>query len=140
LESNDYNKSYLANMKALTTIAYIGAAVGLAALGVTMAKTNPSQAEYEEYAVQRLAKYLKTDVCKKTTNLLENLINFNCEKLVDSASPQMQEVISRTTKRQNYILFSVYSTDLKLNSWIPSYRFETVGAFNQLYTYTAEEQ
>ncbi len=105
-----------------------------------MAKTNPSQAEYEEYAVRRLAKYLKTDVCKKTTNLLENLINLNCEKLVDSVNPQMQEVIARTTKRQNYIIFSVYYTDLKLNSWIPSYRFETVGAFDQLYTYTAEEQ
>jgi hypothetical protein len=44
-------KFYLANMKALITFAYFGAAAGLAALGVTMAKTNPSQAEYEEYAV-----------------------------------------------------------------------------------------
>ncbi|MBW4684194.1 MAG: DUF4359 domain-containing protein [Komarekiella atlantica HA4396-MV6] len=127
-------------MKALTTIAYLGAAAGLAALGVTMAKTNPSQAEYEEYAVQQLAKYLKTDVCKKTTNLLENLINLNCEKLVDSVNPQMQEILARTTERQNYIIFSIYRTDLKLNSWIPSYRFETVGALNQFYTYTAQEQ
>ncbi|NDJ21672.1 DUF4359 domain-containing protein [Nostoc sp. B(2019)] len=127
-------------MKALTTIAYVGAAAGLAALGVTMAKTNPSQAEYEEYAVQRLAKYLKTDVCKKTTNILENLINLNCEKLVDSVNPQMQGILARTTERQNYIIFSIYRTDLKLNSWIPSYRFETVGALNQFYTYTAQEQ
>ncbi|WP_193196745.1 DUF4359 domain-containing protein [Nostoc sp. MG11] len=127
-------------MKALTTIAYVGAAAGLAALGVTMAKTNPNQAEYEEYAVQRLAKYLKADVCKKTTNILENLINLNCEKLVDSVNPQMQEILARTTERQNYIIFSIYRTDLKLNSWIPSYRFETVGALNQFYTYTAQEQ
>ncbi len=133
-------KFYLANMKALTTIAYVGAAAGLAALGVTMAKTNPNQAEYEEYAVQRLAKYLKADVCKKTTNILENLINLNCEKLVDSVNPQMQEILARTTERQNYIIFSIYRTDLKLNSWIPSYRFETVGALNQFYTYTAQEQ
>lgn len=52
-------------MKPLTLIAYTGAAAGLAALGVAMAKTNPSQVEYEEYAVQRLTEYLKTDVCKK---------------------------------------------------------------------------
>ncbi|MBE9034545.1 DUF4359 domain-containing protein [aff. Roholtiella sp. LEGE 12411] len=127
-------------MKALITFAYFGAAAGLAALGVTMAKTNPSQAEYEEYAVQRLAKYLKTDVCKKTTNILENLINLNCDKLVDSVNPQMQEIIARTTEKQNYIIFSIYRTDLKLNSWVPSYRFETVGAFDQFYTYTAQEQ
>jgi hypothetical protein len=34
----------------------------------------------------------------------------------------------------------VYRTEFKLNSWIPSYRFETVGAFNNFYTYTAEQQ
>lgn len=127
-------------MKPLTLIAYTGAAVGLAALGVTMANTNPSQVEYEEYAVQRLTEYLKTDVCKKTTNLIENLIRFNCDKLVDSANPQIQEIIVRTTERQNYIIFSIYRTDLTINSWLPSYKFETVGGFDQFYTYTAEEQ
>ncbi|QFS42980.1 DUF4359 domain-containing protein [Nostoc sphaeroides] len=127
-------------MKPLTIIAYTGAAAGLAALGVAMAKTNPSQVEYEEYAVQRLTEYLKSDVCKKTTNLIENLIRFNCDKLVDSANPQIQEILSRTTERQNYLIFSIYRTDLKINSWIPSYKFETVGAFDQFYTYTAEKQ
>jgi hypothetical protein len=127
-------------MKQLTIIAYTGAAAGLAALGVTMAKTNPSQVAYEEYAVQRLGGYLKTDVCKKTTNIIENLIHFNCEKLVDEANPQMQEIITRTTETQNYLIFSVYRTNLKLNSWIPSYKFETVGAFDQFYTYTAEQE
>ncbi|QMS87141.1 DUF4359 domain-containing protein [Nostoc edaphicum CCNP1411] len=127
-------------MKPLTIIAYTGAAAGLAALGVTMAKTNPSQVEYEKYAVQRLSEYLKTDVCKNTTNIIENLIRFNCDKLVDSANPQIQEIIARTTERQNYMIFSVYRTDLKISSWIPSYKFETVGAFDQFYTYTAEEQ
>ncbi|AUB40205.1 Protein of unknown function DUF4359 [Nostoc flagelliforme CCNUN1] len=126
-------------MKPLTIIAYTGAA-GLAALGVAMAKTNPSQVEYEEYAVQRLTEYLKTDVCKKTTNLIENLIRFNCDKLVDSANPQIQEILVRTTERQNYIIFSIYRTNLKINSWIPSYKFETVGAFDQFYTYTAEKE
>ena len=127
-------------MKPLMIIAYTGAAAGLAALGVAMAKTNPSQVEYEEYAVQRLTEYLKTDVCKKTTNLIENLIRFNCDKLVDSANPQIQKIIARTTERQNYIIFSIYRTDLKINSWIPSYKFETVGAFDQFYTYTAEKE
>ncbi|MEH2401511.1 DUF4359 domain-containing protein [Nostoc sp.] len=127
-------------MKPLTIIAYTGAAAGLAALGVTMAKTNPSQVEYEEYAVQRLTQYLKTDVCKKTPNIIENLIRFNCDKLVDSANPQIQEIVARTTERQDYMIFSIYRTDLKINSWMPSYKFETVGAFNQFYTYTAKEE
>ncbi|WP_414753876.1 DUF4359 domain-containing protein [Anabaena sp. CCY 9910] len=127
-------------MKPLTIMASVGA-LGLAAvLGVTMAKTNPNQTEYEEYAVQRLTGYLKNDVCNKTTKLLERLINYNCDKLIDSANPQLRQLLSATTERQDFALFSIYRTELKLSTWMPSYKFETVGAFNNFYTYTAEEQ
>ncbi|KZL48006.1 hypothetical protein A2T98_20305 [Nodularia spumigena CENA596] len=126
-------------MKALTIIAFSGA-VGLAALGVAMATTNPSQVEYEEYAAQRLTEYLKKDVCQKTANFLENLIKSQCDNLVDQATPQMREILGRSTEQQNFLIFSVYKTDLKLSSLIPIYKFETVGAFNNFYTYTAEQQ
>lgn len=124
----------------LSTIMTYVVGVGLVVLGVTMAKTNPSQAEYEEYAVQRLTKYLKSDVCKKTPKMLENLIKLDCDKLVDSASPQVRELIAGTTERQDFLIFSIYRTDLKLNSWLPSYTFESVGAFESFYTYSAEQQ
>jgi Domain of unknown function (DUF4359) len=127
-------------MKIFNITASVGAMVLAAALGVTMAQTNPGQVEYEEYAVQRLTQYLKQDVCKKTSKFLESLIHTKCEKMVDSANPQIKQILSATTERQNFILFSVYRTDLKLSSWIPAYKFETVGAFNNFYTYTAEEQ
>ncbi len=126
-------------MKSSTILTYLGAA-GLAILGVTMAVTNPKQAEYEDYAVQRLTQYLKTDVCKKTQGFIESLVNFKCEKAVESANPQMRQIIASTTKQHDFIIFSVYRTDLKINSWIPSYKFETVGAFNNFYIYRAEEQ
>jgi phosphoribulokinase len=126
-------------MKTLTIITLVGAAA-MASLGLMMAKTNPEQSEYEQYAVQTLSKYLKSDVCQKTPKFLEKLINFQCDKLVDAVNPQMREIIAATTERHNFIIFSVYHTEIKLDSWIPSYRFETVGAFNQFYTYTAEQQ
>lgn len=126
-------------MKFVTIITYVGV-VGLAGLGVAMAKMNPSQAEYEDYAVQQLTKYLKKNVCKKTPNFLENLVNFNCEKLVDSANPQIRGVIAGNTHRQDLIIFSIYSTDFKLNSWLPAYKLETVGAFDKFYTYNTQKQ
>jgi hypothetical protein len=126
-------------MKALTIITYVGAA-GIAVLGLIMAKTNPEQVEYEDYAVERLSKYLKNDVCIKTPHLLDKFVSFNCGQLVDSANPEIRKIITETTERQDYLVFSVYRTDLKLNSWIPGYRFETVGAFDKFYTYTAEKQ
>lgn len=126
-------------MKLSTIVAYVGVA-GLAALGLVMAKTNPSQAEYEEYAVQKLTKYLKTDVCKKTPSILENIINFNCHKLVDSAQPQIRGIITASTQRQDLVIFSIYTTNLKLNSLVPSYKIDTVGAFDKFYTYSSEQQ
>jgi hypothetical protein len=79
-------------------------------------------------------------VCKKTSKLLEKLLNSNCDKLVDSTNPQIREVVSKTTERQDFFLFSIYRTDLTLGSWLPGYQFETVGAFNNFYTYTAEQK
>ena len=131
-------------MKILNIIA--GAAVvGLTLLGLSMANTNPSEAAYEEYATQRLTNYLKDNVCDKPKNILDNLpikIDSQCDKLLDSANPQIQEIITRTTERQNFIIFSIYHTDLKLESFsfIPGYKFESVGAFNNFYIYKAQRQ
>ncbi len=120
-------------------IASVGA-VGIAVLGVTMAQTNPQQAEYEEYAVRKLTTYLKTDFCKQRPNFLQNIIQFNCEQLIESVNPKMRDVIANTTKRQNYIVFSTYTTGLKIDNLIPGYKFETVGALDNFYTYKAEQQ
>lgn len=126
-------------MRALTIITSVGV-VGISAIGLAMARTNPNQKQYEEYAVHRLTEYLEGNVCQKAPNLLENLIRFNCQELVKAANPQIKEIISVSTERQDFILFSVYRTDLTLNSWVPSYKFETVGAFDNFYTYNAEKQ
>ncbi|MDJ0676848.1 MAG: DUF4359 domain-containing protein [Calothrix sp. MO_167.B42] len=126
-------------MKPANIITYTGT-VGLAVLGILMAITNPSQPKYEQYAVLRLTEYLKDNVCVKSPSILENLVNINCNKLVDKANPQIKELIAATTKRHNYVIFSVYRTDLELNSWVPGYTFETMGAFNNFYIYKAQKR
>lgn len=130
---------------------YVGV-FGLAALVVVMTQTNPNQVEYEEYAAQRLTEYLNTNVCKKTPKFLEHVIKFNCRQVVNSAQPQIREIIVESTERQDFIVFSIYRTDLNVNSLIPilrvdsilpstpGYKFETLGAFNQFYTYKVEQQ
>jgi Domain of unknown function (DUF4359) len=115
-------------------------ALGLSTLGLAMAKTNPDQDEYEQYAVQQLSDYLKSNVCQKTPNFLENIVKFNCPQLIETANPQIRDIVSASTERQDFIIFSVYRTDLTLNNWVPSYKFETVGAFDNFYTYSAKKQ
>lgn len=126
-------------MKNLKIITYIGTAA-LAVVGVAMAITNPSQADYEEYAVQRLTEYLSSDVCTEAPKVFGNFLQRNCQTLVDSSRPQMRQLIAQTTQRQNFILFSIYSTDLSISPIIPSYHFETVAGLQSFYTYAAQKQ
>ncbi|MBD2496650.1 DUF4359 domain-containing protein [Nostoc sp. FACHB-280] len=126
-------------MKLLTMMA-LAIATSIAVVSVAMSKTNPTSQEYEDYAVNQLTQYLKNDVCQKTSKLIESLLNSRCDKLVDSTNPQMRDLIRTTTERQDFMLFSVYRTDLTLGAWLPGYKFETVGAFHNFYTYRAEQQ
>jgi hypothetical protein len=138
-KSGNYSEFTFKRMKVSTIITSVGV-LGLFLLGVVMTKTNPAQPAYEQYAVSELTNYIKGSVCKKTPDILEKIVNLKCDKLVDTANPQIRDVIAATTDRQDFIVFSIYRTELKLNDWIPSYKFETVGAFNNFYTYNAEEK
>lgn len=126
-------------MKSLRIIRYIGVAA-LVALGVAMATTNPSQRNYEEFAVQQLTQYLKKDVCVKAPKAFGNFLQRNCSVIVDSSRPQIHQIIAETTQRQNFVFFSVYRTELFINPFIPTYHFETVGTFQNFYIYAAEKQ
>lgn len=127
-------------MKILKIITYIGAAA-IGTLGVIMAITNPNQSSYEVYAAGRLGEYLKSDVCTKAPKVFgEDLLRLNCRELVDSSKPAIRQIVTANTQRQNFIFFSVYTTDLSLNPVIPAYHFETVGALQKFYTYIAEER
>ncbi|GAA6623869.1 DUF4359 domain-containing protein [Scytonema sp. NUACC26] len=126
-------------MRVLSIIVCVGV-LGLATIGLAMARTNPKQEQYEEYAVEQLSEYVKDNVCKKTRNIFENIIKFNCTELIEAANPQIREIIAVRTERQDFLIFSIYRTDLTLNNWIPSYKFETVGAFDKFYTYSMEKQ
>lgn len=105
-----------------------------------MAATNPSEPAYQDYAVQRLSTYLKTDVCAKSSGLLEKILRRNCPGLVDSGRPAIQKIITQGTQRQNFIFFSIYQTDLAISPLVPSYHFATVGVLQNFYTYSAEKR
>jgi Domain of unknown function (DUF4359) len=126
-------------MKESKSIAYIGLAI-IGGLGVVMALTNPDRAAYEVYATQRLADYIKDEVCSQAPNLFGIVLQRNCGDLIDSSSPVIQRLVANNTKRQNLILFSIYTTDLSVGGVIPAYRFQTVGAIQNFFTYSAQKQ
>lgn len=107
----------------------------LAGLGIAMAITNPSQSDYEEYAIAQLTAYLKDNTCTQTLKDWDNFIEHSCTLLVDIGRPQLQKIIVDNTKDRNFIFFSIYRTELSISPLLPAYRFETVAALQKFYTY-----
>ena len=108
----------------------------LAGIGSAMAITNPGQNAYESYATEKLIVYIKENVCAQASDPLGFLQPY-CRSLIDTSHPHIQELITQQTQRQNFIFFSLYQTQLAIAAF-PGYRVETVGVFQNFYTYEIE--
>jgi Domain of unknown function (DUF4359) len=118
--------------------------MAIVGLGVAMAVTNPSQANYEAFATQKLTQYLQENTCAEAGELLRD----TCNKLVRENQSEIQEIIAVNTQRENFWLLSLYRTDLSVGqllppvvgSFLPSYHFETVGLFSGFHVVEARKQ
>jgi hypothetical protein len=117
----------------ISSIAVIG-------VGSAMAITNPRRQAYQEYAAEKMGTYLKEEVCADAPQTLGDFLERQCNNLVDSGQKPLQEMIAQSTERHNYFLFSIYETNLSLMAGLPSYRFKTIGIFQNFFTYESQEQ
>ena len=113
--------------------------IALIGLGILLSLTNPGQKSYEKYASQTLNVYLKENVCTKLPPEIITLLQSHCHSLVDTIGPQLSQIIARQTTRQNFILFSIYQTDLSIPASLPDYQIKTIGVLKQFYTYDSEQ-
>jgi hypothetical protein len=111
----------------------------LGTFGGMMVATNPGQTDYETYASDALSTYLKQEVCTQVAQELGGFLTSYCKTIVDTGKPQIRQIIGRRTVRANYLLFSIYETEISLPSPVPSYQFGTIGVLDNFYTYQAEE-
>jgi Domain of unknown function (DUF4359) len=107
----------------------------LTGLGIAMAITNPSQSDYEEYAIAQLTAYLKDNTCTQTLKDWDNVLEHSCTMLVDVGRPQLQKIIADHTSDRNFIFFRIYRTEISISPLLPAYSFETVAALQKFYTY-----
>ncbi|MDJ0593573.1 MAG: DUF4359 domain-containing protein [Pleurocapsa sp. MO_226.B13] len=111
----------------------------LVSLGAIAFLTNPKQQGYKRYADVALKTQFKDKVCTQVAEELGVWLEGQCHILVNTASPYLAEVVSQQTKRQNFMLFSIYQADLPLPPPLPSYQVETIGILGNFYTYKAEK-
>lgn len=113
----------------------------VAGIGAVLLTTNPDRQDYEQYATRALTTYLKEGACDKARSNPEirALLRGYCKVLVDTGRPFLQEAISAGTTRQNFLIFSVYQTELSFPAPVPSYQFSTIAVGRKFFTYEALE-
>ncbi|MGF1514103.1 MAG: DUF4359 domain-containing protein [Elainellaceae cyanobacterium] len=122
----------------------------IAAAAAALALGNPDQEAYEVYAADRLGEQLETSLCRKVPAFLDGL----CASVLNDQDAWLEEVIEAQTTRRNFVLFSIYETDLAAEvalerilpanlsldvDGLPIYHVESVGVLNQFFTYRAEQ-
>lgn len=113
--------------------------IALAGVSGLLIFTNPSPKAYEDYATDNLTEYLKKQGCDQVPKELGNFVKSQCKNLLDTAKPQVKDLIAEKTTRTNFILFSIYHTELELNNSLPGYNFETLGLLASFYIYQSEK-
>ncbi|WP_036480312.1 DUF4359 domain-containing protein [Myxosarcina sp. GI1] len=109
--------------------------IGLGAIAIA---TNPGQQEYREYAAQILNARLR-EFCRQSNNTVGEWLQPHCYNLVDTARPYLAATIDSNTLRHNFVLFSIYQTNLPVPTSVANYQVETLGIFNSFFIYKAEE-
>ena len=116
---------------------------GLAIVGLAgaMAITNPDHRAYESYATQKLTGYLEENVCPEIPSILGDLLSNQCGSLLRDNQSQIQKIISNNTIESNFVVFSLYRTQLAIPEVeaAPSYEFETLGIFQRFFTFKAKQ-
>lgn len=123
------------NLTSLVTGLGIASVTGL---GSVMAVTNPSQAAYEAYVTQEMVTFLDQNVCAEAPKAFD--LRRDCKLMLKTNRSQIKQFIADGTQRHNYVFFSVYTTDLAVASFLPTYQVETIGAFRQFHVYDTDTE
>lgn len=98
--------------------------------------TNPTEADYAQYASQRLTEEVQASLCQASgipplSERLDRAISGFCERTVGRvvSSDAVEEILLENTERKNRIFFSTYETAL------PQQTYKAVGVFNRFYPY-----
>jgi Domain of unknown function (DUF4359) len=102
----------------------------IAGLGLTLALTNPKQEIYTEFATRTVSKFLVRDLCKANTQTpkgFETLVKDGCQAFMHQGSSEIHSFIEHNTERQDFLIFSLYTTDFPIRP------LRVLGIFNHFF-------
>lgn len=106
-------------------------AAGLGVGGVLLSMTNPGSQDYEEFATQQTLGLLNQDVCAaiQGDDRAGQRLNVQqqCTAIGQNGSADVRQFVTHNTQRQDFILCSLYKTELPLHS------LTVIGIYNHFF-------
>jgi hypothetical protein len=102
--------------------------------GGIAALTNPDRSDYEVYAVEKLADLAKNQ-CDRAPAGFGTILQGPCRAAIESIKPELRPMVAKATTRQNFILFSMYRSNLSIPAVNLQLHVESIGMFNHFHTY-----
>jgi Domain of unknown function (DUF4359) len=98
---------------------------------VVMAIANPDKEVYLNYASVAMATEVKENLCSNNSQGgLESILANVCKNTIDRQQGAIRVYLNNFSERQNFGLFSVYTTK------IPQRTYTSIGAFGNFLTFT----
>jgi Domain of unknown function (DUF4359) len=102
-------------------------------LGGIMTLTNPERADYEDYAVEQLG-HLAISQCDRVP-AFGTVLQEPCRAALAAIKPQIRPMLAAATTRQNFIIFSIYRSNISIPAANFHAKVESIGLFSHFYTY-----
>lgn len=117
-------------MKSIIDTVKIPLAV-IGAITITLVVTNPDQETFLNYGTQAMATEIKEGICDRSN--LANLVKDICQSAIDQQKGSIRVYLNNFTRRQNYIIGSIYTTEL------PNSKHIAIGAFGNFISFKQDK-
>ena len=114
-------------------IALLSIVTGYGLVG-TMALTNPDRDAYETYAIEQIGN-LARDQCSQAPAGLGIFLQGPCHGAIEAYKPRLRPILAATTTRQNWLIFSIYRSDISIPAVSFNAKVESIGIFNNFLIY-----
>ncbi len=97
--------------------------IGAAVVVGVMAVTNPSKERYIDYATEQFSETGKTSICGGDMPIAAQQ---SCKFLISQGKGVVKGLVENSTKQRNFVLFSLYETEM------PHKKYTAIAAFGNL--------
>lgn len=100
-----------------------------AAASLGLVWTNPDPDEFERFAADRLTRLVREELCSEDgLPMMIRLVIRDCPALVESQRVVLGRLARDHTRRRNFGLFSLYTTELGGQTLLPNWSLPRYGA------------